>query len=112
MSDEGASLEDPKRKSSHSANGEKRRRELEAKGEPTQRYAGAFGSISNTDKPSKECKAAVFQTLYKWFKNTLFMHINNYFWLWGMSLERRHSRATCARYLRMRIPETSGRRTN
>jgi hypothetical protein len=79
MSDERASLRDPKGKSPLVSRGEKHQRELEARGKPTQHYAGASGSTNNADRPSKECKAAVFQALYKWFKDTLFTHINRFF---------------------------------
>jgi hypothetical protein len=53
MLNEGASLGDSKGKSQHPSRGEKRQRELEARWEPTQCYAGASGSISDVDKPNK-----------------------------------------------------------
>jgi hypothetical protein len=56
MSDEGASLGDPKGKFEYQSRNEKRRRELEARRESTQCYAGAFGSTNNGNKPSKEAR--------------------------------------------------------
>jgi hypothetical protein len=79
MSDAGASSRDRKGKSKHGSRGEKRRRELEARGEPIQRFAGASGSTTDPNKPSEECKATVFQAFYKWFRNTSFTYINRNF---------------------------------
>jgi hypothetical protein len=66
-------LGDPKGKSELISRGEKRRRELEAKGH---RFSGASGFSNDGNKPSKEYKAAVFQALYEWFKETLFTNLN------------------------------------
>jgi hypothetical protein len=52
---------------------------LEAKGKPTQHYVGASRSTPDVDKSRDECKAAIFQALYKWFRDTLFTHINRSF---------------------------------
>jgi hypothetical protein len=79
MSDEGATSRDLKGKSKRELRGEKHWRELEAKGKPIQRYGEGSGSISNAAKPSEECKATIFQAVYKWFKDTLFTRINRYF---------------------------------
>jgi hypothetical protein len=76
MTDEGASSRDPKGKSKHGSRGEKHQRELEAREEPVERYTGASGSTSDANKQSKECKAAIFHALYKWFRDTSFIHIN------------------------------------
>jgi hypothetical protein len=65
MSDEGASLGDPKGKSKNQSRGEKHQRELEARGESAQCYTGASKSTIDGDKLSDECKVAVFQALYK-----------------------------------------------
>jgi hypothetical protein len=65
MLNEGASLEDPKGKSMYQSRDEKHQRELEVEGELAQRYASASRSTSDIDKPSKECKVALFQALYK-----------------------------------------------
>jgi hypothetical protein len=64
MSDQGDFCGDPKGKSESISRGEKRRRELEAKGH---HFSGASGSSNDGTKPSEECKAIVFQALYKWF---------------------------------------------
>jgi hypothetical protein len=50
-------LGDPKDKSKHELKGEKHWRELEARGEPAQRYTRATGSTSDAIKPSEEYKA-------------------------------------------------------
>jgi hypothetical protein len=73
MSDEGASLGDSKGKSEFISKGEKRRRELEAKGHW---FAGASRSTNDGNKPSEECKVAGFQALYQWFKETPYTNIN------------------------------------
>jgi hypothetical protein len=73
MSDEGASSRDPKDKSELILRDEKRQRELEARGH---RFLGASRSTNDGNKPSEECKAIVFQTLYKWFKETIFINLN------------------------------------
>jgi hypothetical protein len=76
MSDQGAFSRDPKGKSKLISRGEKRRRELEAKGH---HFSGAFGSSNDGNKPSEECKAAVFQALYEWFNEMPFTNINRNF---------------------------------
>jgi hypothetical protein len=86
MSDQRAFLGDPKGKSELISRGEKRQKELEAKGH---RFLEASGS-NDGNKPSEECKATMFQALYEWFKETPFTNLNRNFWLWGRSLERRH----------------------
>jgi hypothetical protein len=60
MSDEGASSGDPKDRSEYQSRGEKHQRESEAKGESAQHYAGASRSTNDGNKPSDECKVAVF----------------------------------------------------
>ena len=40
------------------------------------RFLRASGSNNDGTKPSKECKAAVFQALYEWFKETSLTNIN------------------------------------
>jgi hypothetical protein len=47
--------------------------ELQAKGH---RFSGASGSNNDGTKPSKECKAAMVQALYEWFKETPFTNLN------------------------------------
>jgi hypothetical protein len=53
--------------------GEKRRMEVEAIGP---RFSGASGSNNDGTKPGEECKAALFQALYEWFKETPFTNLN------------------------------------
>jgi hypothetical protein len=53
--------------------GEKRRMEAEAR-RPC--FLGASRSNNDGTKPSEECKAALFQTLYEWFKETPFTNLN------------------------------------
>jgi hypothetical protein len=60
MLDKGTSSGDPKGKSEYLSRGEKRQRELEARGQSVQCYAGAFGSTNNGNKSNEECKAVVF----------------------------------------------------
>jgi hypothetical protein len=67
MSDKRTLLEDPKDKRPRTSRDEKHRKELEARKEPTQYYAGASGATNGVDKPIEECKAVVFQILYIWF---------------------------------------------
>jgi hypothetical protein len=57
MSDQGAFSGEPKDKSEIISRGEKRQRELEAKGH---RFSEASRSSNDGTKPSEECKAAVF----------------------------------------------------
>jgi hypothetical protein len=76
MSDQEAFSGDPKGKSEIISRGEKQQRELEAKGHC---FSRASGSSNNGTKPSEECKAIVFQALYKWFKETPFTNINRIF---------------------------------
>ena len=64
---------DPKDKPELISRGEKRRRELEAKGH---HFSRALGSNNDGTKPSQECKAVVFQALYEWFKETPFTNLN------------------------------------
>jgi hypothetical protein len=40
------------------------------------RFSGALGSNNDGTKPSEECKAVVFQTLYEWFKEMPFTNLN------------------------------------
>jgi hypothetical protein len=76
MSDQGAFSGNPKDKSELISKGEKRRSELETKGH---RFSGVSGSSNDGNKPSEECKAAMFQALYKWCKETSFTNINRIF---------------------------------
>jgi hypothetical protein len=76
MSDQRASSGDPKGKSKYLSRDEKHQRKLEARGESAQCYVGASGSTNDGNKPSKKCKAAVFQALYQWFKETPYTNIN------------------------------------
>ena len=39
-------------------------------------FSGASGFNDNGTKPSEECKVAVFQALYEWFKETSLTNIN------------------------------------
>jgi hypothetical protein len=71
MSDQGDIWGDPKGKSI--SRGEKRRMEAEARGP---RFSGASGSNNDGTKPGEECKAALFQALYEWFKVTPFTNLN------------------------------------
>jgi hypothetical protein len=71
MSDQGDIWVDPKGKSV--LRGEKRRMEAEARGP---RFSGASGSNNDGTKPGEECKAALFQVLYEWFKETPFTNLN------------------------------------
>jgi hypothetical protein len=73
ISDQGAFLGDPKGKSELISRGEKRRRELEAKGH---HFSGASGSNNDGTKPSEECKATMFQALYEWIKESPFTNLN------------------------------------
>jgi hypothetical protein len=47
--------------------------EAEARGP---RFSGAWGSNNDGTKPSEECKAALFQALYEWFKEMPFTNLN------------------------------------
>ena len=85
MLDEEAFSGDPKDKSELISKNEKQQRELEAKGHC---FLGAFGSSNDGNKPSKECKAAMFQALYKWFKETPFTNLNRIFLALGRLLKR------------------------
>jgi hypothetical protein len=71
MSDQKDIWGDPKEKSI--SRGEKRRMEAEAR---RPRFLGASGSNNDGTKPSEECKAALFQALYEWFKETPFTNLN------------------------------------
>jgi hypothetical protein len=71
MSDQGDIWGDPKEKSI--SRDEKRRMEAEARGP---HFSGALGSNNDGTKPSEECKAALFQALYKWFKEMPFTNLN------------------------------------
>jgi hypothetical protein len=84
MSDEGDIWGDPKGKSI--SRGEKQRMETEARGP---RFSGASGSNNDGTKPGEECKAAWFEALYEWFKETPFTNLNMNFWPWGQILEKR-----------------------
>jgi hypothetical protein len=74
MSGEGDAWDDPKGKSI--SRGAKRRMEAEKRGP---RFGGASGSHDDPNKPSEECKAVLFQALFKWFKNTSLTSINRNF---------------------------------
>jgi hypothetical protein len=71
MSDQGDIWGDPKGKSI--SMGKKRRMEAEAR---RPYFSGALGSNNDGTKPSEECKAALFQALYEWFKGTPFTNLN------------------------------------
>jgi hypothetical protein len=73
MSDQGGFWRDPKGKSELSSRGEKQIMELQAKGH---RFSGALRSNNDGFKPSEECKAAMFQALFEWFKETPFTNLN------------------------------------
>jgi hypothetical protein len=73
MSDQGGFGGDPKGKSQSISRSEKRRMEAEAKGH---RFSRASGSNNDGTKPSEECKVAVFQALYEWFKEMPFTNLN------------------------------------
>jgi hypothetical protein len=70
MSNQGDIWGDPKGKSV--SRGEKRRMAAEARGP---RFSGASGSNNDGTKPSEECKAALFQALYEWFKDMPFTNL-------------------------------------
>ena len=46
-------------------------------------FSGASRSNNDGTKPSKGCKAVVFQALYKWFKETLFANLNKSYLAFG-----------------------------
>jgi hypothetical protein len=71
MSDQGDFWGDPKGKSI--ARGEKQRMEAEARGHC---FSGSSGSNNDGTKSNEECKAAVFQALYEWFKEMPFTNLN------------------------------------
>ena len=71
MSNEGDFWRDPKEKSI--SRGEKRRMEAEARGP---RFSRALESNNDGTKPRNKSKAAMFQALYKWFKETPFTNLN------------------------------------
>jgi Protein tyrosine and serine/threonine kinase len=71
MSGDGDAWDDPKGKSI--SRGAKRRMEAAKRGP---RFGGASGSHDDPDKPSEECKAVLFQALFKWFKETNLTSIN------------------------------------
>jgi hypothetical protein len=73
MLDQGDFWGDPKGKSESISRGEKRHWELEAKGH---HFSRASGSSNDGTKPSEEFKAAMFQALYEWFKETPFTNLN------------------------------------
>jgi hypothetical protein len=73
MLDQGTFSGDPKGKSELISRGEKQQRELEVEGH---RFSRASGSNNDGTKPSEEYKAAVFQALYEWFKETPFTNLN------------------------------------
>jgi hypothetical protein len=112
MLDEGTSLENLKGKHQRDSRGEKRRKKLEARAKPTQRYAGALETTSATDKSTEDCKVIVFQVLYAWFKDRLYKHINRKFLALREIMGRRHSKAIWASYLEMQFPMISGMRRN
>jgi hypothetical protein len=72
ISDQGDFWGDPKGKSELISRGEKRRMEIQAKGHC---FSGASRSNNDGTKPSEEYKAAVFQALYEWFKETPFTNL-------------------------------------
>ena len=67
----GDAWEDPKGKGI--SRDEKRRMEAAAR---KPRFSGASGSTNDPTKPSEECKVAMFQALYEWFKETFLTNIN------------------------------------
>ena len=67
---------DPKAKLELISRDEKQQRKLEVK---THCFSGASGSTNDGNKPSKECKAVVFQAFYEWFKEILFTNLNRDF---------------------------------
>ena len=71
MLNQGDFWGDPKDKSI--SRDEIQRMEATARGP---RFSGASGSNDDGTKPSKECKATVFQALYEWFKKMPFTNIN------------------------------------
>jgi hypothetical protein len=54
--------------------------EAEARGP---RFSGASGSNNDETKPSEECKAALFQALYKWFNKTPLTNLNKNYLVLG-----------------------------
>ena len=71
MLGQGDSWGDLKEKSI--SKGEKQRMEVAVRGP---RFLGASGSNDDGTKPSEECKAAMFEALYEWFKETSLTNIN------------------------------------
>jgi hypothetical protein len=106
MSDQRDIWGDPKEKSI--SRGEKRRMEAEARGP---RFSGASGSNNDGTKPSEECKAALFQALYEWFKETPFTNLNMNYLALGEVVGKEAFRA-CGGFLKMPFLERSGTRTN
>ena len=83
MSGKGDFRRDPKGKSI--SRGEKRRKEAKARG-PC--FSRALGSNNDGTKPSKECKAVVFQALYEWFKEMPFTNLNRNYLALGEVVEK------------------------
>jgi hypothetical protein len=106
-SDQGDFWEDLKGKSI--SRGEKRRMEAEARGP---HFLGASGSNNDGTKPSKECKAAVFQALYEWFKETPFTNLNRNYLALGEVVGKEAFRGRMRRLFEDAILEMSGMRTN
>jgi hypothetical protein len=107
MSEKGDFWEDPKGKSI--SRGEKRRMEAEAR---RPRFSRASGSNNDGTKPSEECKAAVFQALYEWFKETHFTNLNRNYLALGEVVGKEVFRAACGGFLKMPFLERSGMRRN
>jgi hypothetical protein len=115
MSDQGDIWGDPKGKSI--SRGEKRRMEAEARGP---RFSGASGSNNDGTKPGEECKAALFQALYEWFKETPLTNLNRNYLALGANVGkeafvgrmRRLLWAACGGFLKTPFLERSGTRRN
>jgi hypothetical protein len=75
-------------------------------------FSGALGSNNDGTKPSEECKAAVFQALYEWFKETRFTNLNRNYLALGRSLEKRRLEAANRGFLKTPFLERSGTRTD
>jgi hypothetical protein len=107
MSDQGEIWGDPKGKSI--SRGEKRRMEAEARGP---RFSGASGSNNDGTKPSKECKATLFQALYEWFKEIPFTNLNMNYLALGTNVGKEAFVGHMRRLFEAPFLERSGTRRN
>jgi hypothetical protein len=83
--------------------------EAEARGH---RFSGISGSNNDGTEPSEECKAAVFQALYEWFKETPFTNLNKNYLALEEVVGKRPLGAACGGFLKTPFLEKSGTRTD